>query len=274
MATSTKNEYYKDYYTPEIKQLWNDVAIRLMIENDSFLTADLIKKSSYQSSQIENDVEEAFKNNFDSGCHYDDAETVEWALLAHDLYSTNWIRKESHEIIMRLPFDVWFDAAKPFLIECMENWLYEYSVPSDDTEGLAKIFAKNYWKLCQESGWVGADWNDIGGWFISCDPFFKQLLRKTVTGFLNQLDEKGIYYLDSENFNEEDDNELPDDLNNIYLGLFNILVQPVIDAKPTPTKTFNFFGKEDGEWYLQWYEPEATMSIEEAMEKGNLLAKD
>ena len=67
MATSTKNEYYKDYYTPEIKQLWNDVAIRLMIENDSFLTADLIKKSSYQSSQIENDVEEAFKNNFDSG---------------------------------------------------------------------------------------------------------------------------------------------------------------------------------------------------------------
>lgn len=272
--TTLVNQSYKDFYTPEIKQLWNEVATRLIVEKDSFLRDDLIEKSSYQSSQIESDVEAAFKSNFDLGNPFDTTQDVEDALLAHEPYSLNWVRKESHEIIMRLPFDVWFDAAKPFLIECMENWLYDYSVPSDDPEALAKIFAKNYWKLCRESGWVGADWNVISGWFISCDPFFKQLLRKTVTGFLNQLDEKGIYYLDSENFNEEDDNELPDDLNSIYLGLFNILVQPVIDAAPSKIKTFNFFGKEHGKWYLQWYEPETTMSIEEAMEKGNLLVKD
>lgn len=89
------------------------------------------------------------------------------------------------------------------------------------------------------------------------------------------LDERGIWYLDFYNYNNEEKKDLPDDLKTIYDQLFDMLIQPTLDKIPydiSETMNFNFFGKENGKWYAVWYEPEIEMPIEDFF-NGKALAE-
>ena len=88
------------------------------------------------------------------------------------------------------------------------------------------------------------------------------------------LDKQGVWYLDFDNYNDEESNELPANFKMIYNRLFNLLIQPALDKFPKDvqdTMIFNFFGKENGKWYAAWYEPEVEMSIDDLTD-GKLLA--
>ena len=95
-----------------------------------------------------------------------------------------------------------------------------------------------------------------------------------ITKLLATLDKNGIWYLDANDYNDEENGELPVNLKMIYNRLFDLLIQPALDKFPqdvSDTMIFNFFGKENGKWYAAWYEPEVEMPIDDLI-NGKLTA--
>ena len=80
---------------------------------------------------------------------------------------------------------------------------------------------------------------------------------------LNYLDNQRVKYLDYSAYNEEGHDEK---YQKIYIELFNLLIVNGIfkhfDIDPQNNETiFNFFGKENGHWYVNFYEPEEELIL-------------
>ena len=89
---------------------------------------------------------------------------------------------------------------------------------------------------------------------------------------LNYLDDQRVKYLDYSAYNEEEHNEK---YQKEYIQLFNLLIVNGIfkhfDIDPQNNETiFNFFGKENDHWYVNFYEPEEELILVEDIFNNNL----
>ena len=80
---------------------------------------------------------------------------------------------------------------------------------------------------------------------------------------LTYLDNENIQYLDYSAYNEEEHDEK---YQKAYIELFNLLiVNGIFKAFNIDPKNneiiFNFFGKENGHWYVNFYEPEEELIL-------------
>lgn len=89
---------------------------------------------------------------------------------------------------------------------------------------------------------------------------------------LNYLDNQKVKYLDYSAYNEEEHNEK---YQKVYIQLFDLLIVNGIfkhfDIDPQNNETiFNFFGKENDHWYVNFYEPEEELILVEDIFNNNL----
>lgn len=89
---------------------------------------------------------------------------------------------------------------------------------------------------------------------------------------LNHLDNEKVTYLDYSAYNEEEHDEK---YQKAYIELFNLLIVNGIFKRfgidPTNNETiFNFFGKENHRWYVNFYEPEEELILVEDIFNNNL----
>lgn len=89
---------------------------------------------------------------------------------------------------------------------------------------------------------------------------------------LNHLDDENVQYLDYSAYNEEEHDEK---YQTAYIELFNLLIVNGIFKRfgidPTNNETiFNFFGKENNHWYVNFYEPEEELILVEDIFNNNL----
>lgn len=89
---------------------------------------------------------------------------------------------------------------------------------------------------------------------------------------LNYLNNQKVKYLDYSAYNEEEHDEK---YQKAYIELFNLLIVNgifkhfSIDPKNNET-IFNFFGKENDYWYVNFYEPEEELILVEDIFNNNL----
>lgn len=89
---------------------------------------------------------------------------------------------------------------------------------------------------------------------------------------LNYLNNQKVKYLDYSAYNEEEHDEK---YQKAYIELFNLLIVNgifkhfSIDPKNNET-IFNFFGKENDHWYVNFYEPEEELILVEDIFNNNL----
>lgn len=89
---------------------------------------------------------------------------------------------------------------------------------------------------------------------------------------LNYLDNQKVKYLDYSAYNEEEQKEK---YQKVYIQLFDLLIVNGIfkhfDIDPQNNETiFNFFGKENDHWYVNFYEPEEELILVEDIFNNNL----
>lgn len=89
---------------------------------------------------------------------------------------------------------------------------------------------------------------------------------------LNYLDNQKVKYLDYSAYNEEEHDEK---YQKAYIELFNLLIVNGIfkhfDIDPQNNETiFNFFGKENDHWYVNFYEPEEELILVEDIFNNDL----
>lgn len=89
---------------------------------------------------------------------------------------------------------------------------------------------------------------------------------------LNQLNSQNVQYLDYSAYNEEERDER---YQKVYIELFDLLIVNGIfkhfGIDPTNNETiFNFFSKENGHWYVNFYEPERELISVEDIFNSNL----
>lgn len=89
---------------------------------------------------------------------------------------------------------------------------------------------------------------------------------------LNYLDNQKVKYLDYSAYNEEEHDEK---YQKAYIELFNLLIVNGIfkhfSIDPQNNETiFNFFGKENDHWYVNFYEPEEELILVEDIFNNNL----
>lgn len=89
---------------------------------------------------------------------------------------------------------------------------------------------------------------------------------------LNYLDNQNVQYLDYSAYNEEEHDEK---YQKTYIELFNLLIVNGIfkrfNINPTNNETiFNFFGKENNHWYVNFYEPDDVSILVQDILDNNL----
>lgn len=102
------------------------------------------------------------------------------------------------------------------------------------------------------------------------------LKEKCIKGILDKLEKAGVEYLQFDAYNEI---EYSEKYQQEYIDLFEeIVVKHIfkcfnIDSQNNET-IVNYFGKENGKWFVSFYEPQITANVEDILNNDYASLKE